>query len=114
MRRILVEYARRQRPENHDNLLLDDVPGLQLIDKTSLLRVDELLHDLAKIDERRAMIVELRYFGGFEIKEVAEITGIPLGTVKRHWAAAKAFVKLQFNLPISIADASPHAANHIN
>ncbi len=103
MRRILVEYARRERPEDHGAVAFEDVPGLTLNADPGILRVNELLLDLAKIDERRALIVELRYFGGFKIEEIAEITGIPLGTVKRHWATAKAFIKLQLGVADTLA-----------
>lgn len=100
MRRILVEYARRQRPEDqNNNLAIEDVPGLTLNVDPSILEVNRLLEEFAKIDPRRALIVELRYFGGYKIEEVAQITGIPLGTVKRQWASAKSFFKLQLGAP---------------
>lgn len=98
MRRILVDYLRRQRPEDQDNMALDDIPGLNIQSDPSILKVNDILTDLAKIDPRLALIVELRYFGGFKIEEIAEITSIPVGTVKRHWAAAKAFIKLQLGV----------------
>lgn len=108
MRRILVEYARRQRPEDQNNAAIEDIPGLTIQTDPSILKVNDILNDLAKIDEGLALIVELRYFGGFKIEEVAQITGIPFGTVKRHWAAAKAFIKLQ--LGITESSASAHNA----
>lgn len=107
MRRILVDYARRERPEGQDNLALEDVPGLSLNADPSILEVNRILDNLAQIDPRRALIVELRHFGGYKIEEIAEITRIPLGTVKRHWASAKAFFKLQLG-----ATAQPRNARH--
>ncbi|HEX9002595.1 MAG TPA: ECF-type sigma factor [Blastocatellia bacterium] len=107
MRRILVDYARRERPEGQDNLALEDVPGLTLNADPSILEVNRMLDNLAQIDPRRALIVELRHFGGYKIEEIAEITRIPLGTVKRHWASAKAFFKLQLG-----ATAQPRNARH--
>lgn len=101
MRRILVEYARRQRPEDGGQIALEDVPGLMLNTDPGILRVNEILLDLTKIDGRRALIAELKFFGGYKIEEIVEITGIPLGTVKRHWAAAKAFIKLQLGVSAS-------------
>ncbi len=98
MRRILVEYARRQRPEDQANAAIEDIPGLTIQTDPSILKVNDILNDLTKIDERLALIVELRYFGGFKIEEISEITSIPVGTVKRHWATAKAFIKLQLGI----------------
>lgn len=107
MRRILVEYARHQRPEDRDNLAIEDVPGLTLNADPSILEVNQLLENLAEIDPRRALIVELRYFGGYKIEEIAQITGIPIGTVKRQWASAKAFFKLRLGAP-----ARPRRSRH--
>lgn len=95
MRRILVEYARREYRDNPVKIPLQDVPGLTLNADPSILKVNEIMHDLARIDPRHAQIAELKYFGGFGIEEIAAITGIPAGTVKRHWATAKAFIKHQ-------------------
>ena len=108
MRRILVEYLRRQRPEDQDNMALDDIPGLNIQTDPSILKVNDILDDLAKIDSRLALIVELRFFGGFKIEEISEITSIPVGSVKRHWSSAKAFIKLQ--LGITESSASAHNA----
>jgi RNA polymerase sigma factor (TIGR02999 family) len=95
MRRILVEYARKEYRETPVKISLQDVPGLKLNDNPGVLTVDEILNDLARLDPRRAEIAELKYFGGFKIDEIAAIMGIPAGTVKRHWATAKAFIKHQ-------------------
>ncbi len=98
MRRILVEYARREYRDNPVKISLDDVPGLTLNDHPGVLTVDEIMNDLARIDPRRAEIAELKYFGGFGIEEIARITGIPGSTVKKHWATAKAFIKHQLGV----------------
>ena len=87
---------------------LDDIPGLNIQTDPSILKVNDILDDLAKIDSRLALIVELRFFGGFKIEEISEITGIPVGSVKRHWSSAKAFIKLQ--LGITESSASAHNA----
>lgn len=100
MRRILVEYARRNRPEGHERIAIDDIPGLMIIDDESILFINELLDELAAINNRIAHVFELKYFGGYKIDEISLITGIPVGTVKRHWSTAKAFFKLKFG-PLS-------------
>lgn len=97
MRRILVEYARREHRDAPIRVSLQDVPGLTINSDPSILKVNEIMNDLARIDQRRARIAELKYFGGFGIEEIAAITGIPAGTVKRHWATAKAFIKHQLS-----------------
>jgi len=98
MRRILIEYARKEYRENPVKISLENALGLTINDNPNLLSVDEIMNDLARIDPRRAEIAELKYFGGFGIEEIAAITGIPGGTVKRHWATAKAFIKHQLNV----------------
>lgn len=98
MRRILVEYARRRRPGGLDKVQLDEVPGLAICVYPDLLKVNEILIDLAEIDDRYSTIVELKYFGGFNLEEISKITGIPVGSVKRYWTAAKAFIRLNLDV----------------
>jgi RNA polymerase sigma factor (TIGR02999 family) len=95
MRRILIEYARKEYRDNPRRVPLEEVPGLTFNRDADLLRVNEVLDDLARIDPRRAEIAVLKYFGGYGIEEIARITGISAGTVKRQWATAKAFIRLQ-------------------
>jgi len=54
--------------------------------------LDDSLTRLAKIDQRKAWIVELRYFGGLTVEEIAEISGCSPTTVKREWTFAKAWL----------------------
>ncbi|MEK7832359.1 MAG: sigma-70 family RNA polymerase sigma factor, partial [Acidobacteriota bacterium] len=108
MRRILVEYARHIRPEDQNNQAVEDIPGLTIQADPSILKVNDILNDLAKIDPRLALIVELRYFGGFKIEEISQITNIPVGSVKRYWSEAKAFIKLQ--LGITESTGASHSA----
>ena len=57
--------------------------------------LNEALNRLAELDPRQARIVELRYFGGLTIEEVAEVMAIAPSTVKRDWQFAKAWLKDQ-------------------
>ena len=57
-----------------------------------MLALDDALDDLARIDGRKSRVVELRYFGGLEIEEAAEVLGISVGTAKRDWRMAKAWL----------------------
>ena len=57
-----------------------------------VLQLDELLGALHKADPRAAQIVELRYFGGYEEEEIADMLGISYRTVRRDWRKARAFL----------------------
>lgn len=97
MRRILMDYARRHKAEKRggegENLSLEE--DFIIIEKgrsAELLALDEALENLAKVDEMKAKIVELRYFGGLSVEETAEVLGVSEITVKRHWRMAKAWL----------------------
>jgi RNA polymerase sigma factor (TIGR02999 family) len=95
MRQILVDYARSHgaakrgadnRVELDLSLVLANVPS------TDLIAVDDALTSLAKLDEQQSRIVELRFFGGLAIEEVAVSLGVSASTVKRDWNVAKAWL----------------------
>ena len=65
------------------------------VDATDLEALDDALSRLAEFDPEQARIVELRYFGGLTIDETAEAVGVSPATVKRQWAMARAWLKLQ-------------------
>ncbi len=97
MRRILMDHARKHKAEKRggegENLSLEE--DFIVIDKgrsAELLALDEALENLAEIDEAKARIVELRYFGGLSVEETAEVLGVSEITVKRHWRMAKAWL----------------------
>lgn len=104
MRRILIEYARHAYRHNPINVPLDDVPGLTFSRVPEMLAVDEILYDLEKIDPQRAEIVVLRYFGGYQLDEIARLLGLSYATVKRRWQAARGLIKLQLGLATSSAN----------
>lgn len=97
MRRILMDYARQHKAQKRggegENLPLEDEILIVSKEKShELLALDEALDNLAKIDEMKAKIVELRYFGGLSVEETAEVLGVSEITVKRHWRMAKAWL----------------------
>jgi len=55
--------------------------------------VDEALTTLAKVDERKGRVVELRYFGGLSVKDAATVLGVSVDTITRDWRRAKAFLR---------------------
>jgi RNA polymerase sigma-70 factor (ECF subfamily) len=97
MRQILIDHARRHRAGKRggeaENLPLEDsiiiVAGEKSMD---LISLDEALKDLAKFDEFKSRLVELRYFGGLSVEETSEVLDVSEITVKRHWRLAKAWL----------------------
>ena len=99
MRRILIDYARHRnrikRGGNNENLAFEETQYI-LAEKNSqvdLIHLDEALNKLSAFDERQAKIVELKYFGGLTMDEIAEILDVSKTTVKRDWDIAKAWLK---------------------
>ena len=96
MRRILIDSARKhaaaKRGGPQEKLSLDEVADIALEPDINLLKLDEALHELAKIDPRQSRIVELRYFGGLTIEETAEVISVSPATVKREWVMARAWL----------------------
>jgi RNA polymerase sigma factor (TIGR02999 family) len=94
MRRVLADHARRRqavkRGEDPVKVTLTD-----LAETPSAVDAEELtaaLDALARLDERQAHIVELRFFGGLTVEEVADVLGVSAGTVKRDWTLARAWL----------------------
>jgi len=96
MRRILVDHARAHAAEKrgHDfqKLSLDENIDKAVERSEELVALDDALNNLIKIDEQKARIVELRYFGGLSVEETAEILGVTSITIKRHWRLTKAWL----------------------
>jgi RNA polymerase sigma-70 factor (ECF subfamily) len=96
MRRILVDYARTQqrirRGGKQQRVSLDDVLLVSPDRTAELLAVDESLSKLEQLDPRQGRIVELRYFGGLTIEEIAEVVGVATKTVTRELNVAKAWL----------------------
>jgi RNA polymerase sigma factor (TIGR02999 family) len=96
MRRILVDYARSRladkRLGNVNALPLDEALAVSADRTPDLVALDDALVDLAKIDDRRSRVVELRFFAGLTIAETAEALSISQATVEREWRIAKAWL----------------------
>ena len=96
MRRILVDHARRhKRAKRGGGVPLVSLSQANMVSRqptVDVIALDEALTRLAKVDERKARIVELRFFGGLEVKEVAEFLKISTPTVMREWKMAKAWL----------------------
>lgn len=96
MRRILIDHARRhayaKRGGDTPRVSLDEACVLTEERAGELVALDDALELLAKVDERKGRIVELRYFGGLTVDETAEVLGVHPETVNRDWQRAKAFL----------------------
>ena len=95
MRRILIDSARKRgnlkRGGGCEKVSLAE--GLVVPDRPDeLIALDEALDALAKIDERRGRVVEMKFFGGLSVEEIAEVLGVSPDTVKRDWKLAKAWL----------------------
>jgi len=96
MRRILIDHARRRlrskRGGERRRVSADDVFLFSEEQSIEVLAVHEALLRLAKLDVRQSRVVELRYFGGLSVEEVAAVLGVSPKTVKRDWTHAKAWL----------------------
>ncbi len=96
MRRILVDYARRRAYQKRggacSNLPLEENAVVAPERGHEIVALDSALERLAGIDARKARVVELRYFGGLEVQEIADVLGISAVTVTRDWKMAKAWL----------------------
>ncbi|MFZ0292018.1 MAG: sigma-70 family RNA polymerase sigma factor [Candidatus Sulfotelmatobacter sp.] len=96
MRRILIDHARgrlrEKRGGGEQAVVLDDAFVFSPEKSHELLKLDESLDRLSRIDPRQGKIVELRFFAGLTVEEAAEVLGISPKTVKRDWSMAKAWL----------------------
>jgi RNA polymerase sigma factor (TIGR02999 family) len=96
MRRVLVDLARtrlaQKRGGRAKKVTFDE--GLLVSDGSSgqVVAIDDALHELAKVDARKAQVVELRFFGGLSVDESAEVLKISPETVMRDWKMAKTWL----------------------
>jgi len=95
MRRVLVDHARgRQRQKRGgDQVRVDLEDGLSTSRDADVLALDAALEQLAALDPRQAEIVELRFFGGLTVLEVAETLGISKRAVEAEWTMIKAWLR---------------------
>jgi RNA polymerase sigma-70 factor (ECF subfamily) len=96
MRRILIDHARAVKAEKRGGdkvfVPLENGMAVAIAFPAQLLDIHRALERLAQVDQHRARIVELRFFGGLSDDEVAEITGVSSTTVYRQWRAARAWL----------------------
>jgi RNA polymerase sigma factor (TIGR02999 family) len=97
MRQLLVEAARRRYANKRGGEDVVSVPFDESVSQTpttgkDLIALDAALDELARLHPRQAMMVESRFFGGFDITETATLLGVSEATILRDWRAAKAWL----------------------
>lgn len=96
MRRILVNHARAhaagKRGAGARRLSIERIDFAAPEHYADLLALDEALGRLAALDARKALLVELRYFGGLENREMAQVLGVSERTIQKDWQVARAFL----------------------
>lgn len=96
MRQVLVEHARAnkaaKRAGQRQKVYLDETQEIRAPHNPDLIELDQALQDLTELYPRKAEVVELKFFGGLEIDEIAQALNISTKTVKRDWTFARAWL----------------------
>jgi RNA polymerase sigma factor (TIGR02999 family) len=95
IRRILLDHARSRARVKRDHgirVTLDESIRGNTPDSLDLIALDDALEQLNTLSPRQGQVVELRFFGGLEVNEVAEVLGVSPKTVKRDWTFARAWL----------------------
>jgi len=97
MRRILVDHARsrhyQKRGGNAARVTFDEALVVTTEPATDLVALDDALEALAKFDERKSRVIEMRYFGGLSVEETASVLNVSPDTVMRDWRLAKVWLR---------------------
>jgi len=101
IRRILVDHARRRdaakRGAAYQRVTIEETDLPHRESDIDLLTLDEALTDLSQLDRRQSEIVEMRFFGGLTLEEIAKALSIGKRSVDREWRAAKAWLWLRLD-----------------
>jgi RNA polymerase sigma-70 factor, ECF subfamily len=93
MRRILIDFARsrgyQKRGVGLPHISLEDAPSVCSEPDPDMVALDDALKELAKLDDRKSRVVELRFFGGLSVEETAAVLRVSPETVGRDWKMAK-------------------------
>jgi RNA polymerase sigma factor (TIGR02999 family) len=93
MRQVLVDHARRRRAAKREgcHVTFDDADAAAA--PPEVLDLENALKELTVLDPRQARVVELRFFGGLDVRETAEVMSMSARTVKREWQTARAWLQ---------------------
>ena len=96
MRRILIDFARSRQYQKRGgeavSVTLDEALGVSPEPAVDFVVLDDALNALGKLDPRKTQVVELRFFGGLNVEETAEVLKISPETVMRDWKFARAWL----------------------
>ncbi len=102
MRHILVQFAREQQAIKRGGgqaiqVSLSEAANVVGPHNPDLVALDDALNELEKLNSRQARVIELRFFGGLSLEEIAEVIQVSLGTVSRDWRIAQSWLQLQLS-----------------
>ena len=101
MRQILINHAEARRAAKRggetERVSLSDVGHFTVGQEVDLIALNEALQNLERIDPQQGQVVELRYFSGLTIEEIAEVMGVSPSTVKREWSTARAWLRRELS-----------------
>jgi RNA polymerase sigma factor (TIGR02999 family) len=101
MRHILVDAARTRRRAKRGgselHVSLSDAADVVITKSADLVALDDALTTLEGLNPRHSRVVELRFFGGLSLKEVAHVLDVSVGTVRRDWSLAQAWLYRQLS-----------------
>jgi len=100
MRRILVDHARRRNMKRGAGIQHLSLEGTVIVGagrSDDLVALDDAMQALGRIDPRKAQVVELRFFGGLNVEETAEVLKVSAATVMRDWSTARAWLYREMN-----------------
>ncbi|MEP2987561.1 MAG: ECF-type sigma factor [Parasphingorhabdus sp.] len=93
MRQVLIDHARRRNSAKREHAKVTLVTNIGVWDRPiELLTLDLLLDELKEMDQQRADIVEMRFFGGMSISDIAVVLDVSEATVKRRWVSTRAWL----------------------
>jgi RNA polymerase sigma factor (TIGR02999 family) len=102
MRQVLVDHERHRRADKRDGgerITLSSIDPPDPSQNVDLLALDQALHALEKVDERKARVIELRAFGGLDFDEIATVLSISRATLARDFRTARAWLYRALELP---------------
>lgn len=102
MRNILVDHARSKRTDKRAHLKVELNPDIDGEQRVDLIALETALKRLGAIDMQLADIIEMRYFGGMALGDIAEVTGLSEATLKRRWRTARAWLADALENPIDV------------
>lgn len=95
MRSVIVDHVRERHADKRGGGVADVTLSTAAMDQLGapdVLRLDEVLQTLERADDRAHQVVQMRFFGGLEMEEIAEVLGVSVPTIKRDWRKARAFL----------------------